>query len=49
MDTCDISAKLERNPELMEWVESNASFRGLSVEEFVYSVLCAAYFSSRLC
>lgn len=49
MVTCDISAKLERNSELMEWLETNASFRGLSVEEFVYSVLCSAYFSTRLC
>ena len=42
METCDISAKLERDPELMDWVETNADLVGYSVEEFVYSVLCSA-------
>ena len=42
METCDIFSKLERDPELMEWVETNASVCGVSVEEFVYSVLCSA-------
>ena len=48
METCDISAKLKRDPELMEWVETNASVRGVSVEEFVYSVLCIALSSTKL-
>lgn len=48
METCDISAKLERDPELMEWVETNASVCGVSVEEFVYSVLCSALCATKL-
>lgn len=48
METCDIFSKLERDPELMEWVETNASFCGVSVEEFVYSVLCSALSSTKM-
>ena len=48
MEKLDISAKLERDPELMEWLETNASVFGLSVEEFVYSVLCSALSASKM-
>lgn len=48
METCDIFSKLERDPELMEWVETNASVCGLSVEEFVYSVLCSALSATKM-
>ena len=48
METCDISAKLKRDPELMEWVETNASVCGVSVEEFVYSVLCSAFSATKM-
>lgn len=48
METCDIFSKLERDPELMEWVETNASVCGVSVEEFVYSVLCSALSSTKM-
>ena len=48
MKTCDIFSKLERDPELMEWVETNASVCGVSVEEFVYSVLCSALSATKM-
>lgn len=48
METCDIFSKLERDPELMEWVETNASVCGVSVEEFVYSVLCSALSATKM-
>lgn len=48
METCDISAKLKCDPELMEWVETNASVCGVSVEEFVYSVLCSALSATKM-
>ena len=48
METCDISAKLKRDPELMEWVETNADLVGYSVEEFVYSVLCSAFSATKM-
>ena len=48
METCDISAKLKCDPELMEWVETNASVCGVSVEEFVYSVICSALSSTKM-
>lgn len=48
METCDIFSKLERDPELMDWVESNAFLCGVSVEEFVYSVLCSALSVSKM-
>lgn len=48
METCNIFSKLECDPELMEWVESNAFACGVSVEEFVYSVLCSALFATKM-
>lgn len=48
METCDIFSKLERDPELMDWVETNASVCGVSVEEFVYSVLFSALSATKL-
>lgn len=48
METCDIFSKLERDPELLEWVETNASVCGVSVEEFVCSVLCSALSATKM-
>lgn len=48
METCDIFSKLERDPELLEWVETNASVCGVSVEEFIYSVLFSAFSATKM-
>lgn len=48
METCNIFPKLERDPELMEWVETNAFLFGVSVEEFVYSVLSSAFSATKM-